>query len=366
LKEETFPLNDEQPSFSVRPAAREEYPTLIRVFNDVFHKDKDTRTLEWKYLDNPHGLSEVWVAESIEKKVVGSLAFVPRRMRIQGRDYLTLLAADGMVFPDWQRKGIFVRLLHIMFEKSWALGAPLAIAFSGRRSVKGLVRTDWDEVGLVQEWILPLRGPFLFKPIVRRAPWLAGPVGAVGDWALRNYRLKGFIQRSYTSEVKKIGRFDGALAEAGMRALEERPVYLVRDEAFLNWRYVDNPTKRHLVFGAYREQQPQGYMVMETGGGRSYVADLVALDRSVKEDLLATAVAAGLGGGGHMLHIMALEGDPMDRFLREQGFNCLPRAGLLPFMIKMGPEHGDLNPVVTDPSLWYLSHGDKDAEHMTV
>jgi hypothetical protein len=67
-----------------------------------------------------------------------------------------------------------------------------------------------------------------------------------------------------------------------------------------------------------------------------------------------------------MLFAMALPGDPIYTHLRDLGFKCLPKMGLLPFMIKMGPDQDKLHPVVIDPGNWYLSHGDKDAEHMTV
>jgi hypothetical protein len=359
-------LNPQEPTFDVRPAEPEDYDTLVKIFNEVFHKDKDRNTLEWKYLRNPHGRSHVWVATDPQGEIVGSLAFVPRKMVIQGGEYITLLASDGMVFKEWQRRGIFVRLLNIMFEKSWAMEAPLAIAFSGRRSVKGLIRTDWDEVGLVQELVLPLRGTFLFKAIIRRLAFLRGPAGALGDLLLRQGRLKGFLKRTMTSEVKAVERFDDALARAGMEALALREVYLVKDRDWLNWRFVDNPTKRHRSFGAYRNGKAAGYMVMETGNNRSYIVELLASDEEVRRDLLAQAVREGHSQGGEMLQSMALEGDGIDRFLLASGFNCLPRYGLLPFMIKMGPAGASLKRVVTDSRLWYLAHGDKDAEHMTV
>ena len=99
---EARPLTSKNPAFDVRPAEPSEYPTLVNIFNQVFKKDKDARTLEWKYLKNPHGKSFVWVAADKEGKIIGSLAFVPRKLSIDGREYPTFIAADGMVFPEWQ------------------------------------------------------------------------------------------------------------------------------------------------------------------------------------------------------------------------------------------------------------------------
>lgn len=349
----------------VRPAETSEYPTLVRIFNQVFKKDKDARTLEWKYLRNPHGKSFVWVAEDGKGELIGSLAFVPRRMCIDGREYPSFLASDGMVYPEWQRRGIFVRLLEIMFENSWASGAPLVYAFSGRRSVKGLIRTHWDEVSAVQELVLPLRGSHLFKSVIRRLPFSRPLVGAAGDLLLRQGRLRTFLNRTPGTDIRVVDRFDDAIAEMGMQALSRHRVYLKKDKDYLNWRYIDNPTGRHRCFAAYQGKDPKGFMVMENAGGLSYIVDLIAVDGEAREDLLAFAVQEGLKGGARMQESMALEGDEVNGLLLSRGFKCRPRYGLLPFMIKMGPSGDDLKPIVTDPGLWYLSHGDKDAEHMT-
>ena len=69
--------------------------------------------------------------------------------------------------------------------------------------------------------------------------------------------------------------------------------------------------------------------------------------------------------GGQMLGCMALEGDGIGAFLLEQRFKCLPRPGLLPFMIKMAPDVEDFDTDMADPGTWYLAHGDRDTEHMT-
>ena len=162
-------MNDAQASFDVRPARENEFPLLIELFNRTCRKRKTVRTFQWKYIDNPHGAAVVRVAVDPDDRVVGSLAFVPRKMRIDDREVLTLLASDGMVLEAWQRKGIFVHLLEVMFEQSWNLGAPFVVAFTGRQSVPGLIRTDWCEVGTIQDLELPVQGSFLFQRVWRRA-----------------------------------------------------------------------------------------------------------------------------------------------------------------------------------------------------
>ena len=358
-------LNDAQPSFDVRPAGEDEFPLLIELFNRMFRKQKNVRTFQWKYLDNPHGKAVVWVATDPDDRIVGSLAFVPRKMRIDGREVLTLLASDGMVFEAWQRKGIFIRLLEIMCERSWDLGAPFVVAFTGRQSVPGLIRTGWSEVGTIQDLELPVQGAFLFQRVWRLAPFLRGPLRLIGNVMLAQGRLKKVLNHAYASKIRALNHFDDALADAGRDALEDVPVSMVRDKEFLNWRYVNNPTGRHTCFGAFKDGRAAGYVVVETKGDTAYIADLLARDGDVRADLLVTAVAEALGKRCLSIRSMALEGDPMSRFLKAWGFKCAPSFRLLPFMLKMGPDPGELEKRVVDAGLWTLSHGDRDAEHMT-
>ncbi|MBU0753989.1 MAG: hypothetical protein KJ645_02545, partial [Planctomycetes bacterium] len=50
-----------------RQATKDDFQALIDVYNRAYGKNKDTRTFEWKYLQNPHGEASMWVAESDAK-----------------------------------------------------------------------------------------------------------------------------------------------------------------------------------------------------------------------------------------------------------------------------------------------------------
>jgi hypothetical protein len=252
-----------------------------------------------------------------------------------------------------------------MFDQSWARGAPLVTAFTGRQSVPGLIRTDWKEVGTIADMELPVQGVFLFQRVVRRAPFLKAPLGLIGNAMLARGRLKKVLNHTCASKIRHLDRFDDALAEAGKDALADVSVSMVRDKDFLNWRYVDNPSGRHTCFGAFQDGKAAGFLVVEVKGDTAFIADLLARDPAVRADLLITAVTEALGKRCLSIQCMALEGDAMSDFLKAWGFRCLPSLRLLPFMLRMGPGGGGLEEKVLDAGIWYLSHGDRDAEHMT-
>lgn len=356
---------NEERGWKARPAKEEEISTLIQVFNTVYHKDKGRDTLEWKYLRNPHGKAIMWVAESDDNEIVGSVAFMPRRIRIEGKEFLSHHGADAMVLPEWQRGGILITMLTEVYKQCWELGDALVHIFPNRRSVGALRKMSLHPVSNVQELELSLRGSYYFKRYINKAPFLSGLLKPLGDGLLKMGVLKQHLNHAFTTEVKSIDRFDDAIADAGMEALQEAPVFMVRDTAFLNWRYVDNPTKRHRSFAAFRDGKPVGYMVMEAEGGRAYIADLLALDLAAKEDLLVTAVKKARESGAEMLQCMSLVDDGVNKMLRFRGFRPLPDFRLVPLMINVGPAGASSNKILADPTQWYTSHGDRDVEHMT-
>ncbi|MHC4941796.1 MAG: GNAT family N-acetyltransferase [Planctomycetota bacterium] len=355
----------EKKSWHPRPARKEEIGTLSRIYNEVYEKDEENKYLEWKYLANPHGEAIIWVAESDTGEIVGSLAFMPRRMRIRGDEYDTYHGADAMVDSGWQRQGIMIALFNNMYDQCWSLGAPVAHMFPNRRSLGVLHKLSMHPVSLVQELELSLRGAHLFRRALYRLPFAEGLLGPAGDFMLRKGRLKPFFRHPFTTQITPIERFDDGLAEVAKEALKPQPVYMVRDRDWLNWRFLDNPTRRHRCFAAHRDSEPVGYLVMETGGDKAFLSDLQALDEAAREDLLATAIQKAHKAGAHMLQSMALEGDGVTKFLRRMGFDALPEHRLMPFMIQIGPEGEALREALTDSSAWYLAHGDRDVEHMT-
>lgn len=352
----------EKPVWQARPAKKEELDALLGVYNQVYKKNEDRKLLQWKYHDNPHGEAVMWVGENDSGEIVGSVAFMPRKMLVNGKECLSHHGADAMVLPEWQRQGVLITLLTQVYNQCWEMGDVMVHIFPNRRSVGALRKMGLHPVSLVQELELPLTGSYLFKRAVHKLPFLKGPADLFGSMLLGSRR---FSKHRFSTQIEPISRFDDALADVAMQALADFPLALVRDRDFLNWRYIDTPKKRHRAFGAFRDSRACGYLVMETAGGRSYIADLLALDEEAREDLLTTAVKEADRAGAEMLQCMALKGDSMDRLLCKTGFEPLPDPRLVPLMINIGTAGEEHRSLFVDPVKYYVSHGDRDVEHMT-
>jgi hypothetical protein len=140
-----------------------------------------------------------------------------------------------------------------------------------------------------------------------------------------------------------------------------------RDAAYLNWRFLDNPSGLHRALGLYRGSELAGYVVVQLareGERIGWLVDALAPE----ERVLGAALAAGLGAletaGCAAARATAVDGSYWSRTLRAAGF-LPPQADnhLIVIAYLHRPEHA-LARAALDASAWYLTDGDRDDETM--
>ncbi len=99
---------------------------------------------KWKYFDNPAGHAIVY--EALYKgKTVGSYGVIPEFYWIDGVIKKTYQAVEAMTHPDFQRKGLFVKLAQLVQQDASNQEKELLmIAFPGTQSFGGFVnKLNW-------------------------------------------------------------------------------------------------------------------------------------------------------------------------------------------------------------------------------
>lgn len=213
------------PDYELREYRAGDLPSLLDCFNQVFRAGdpahKDRTPLEWKYLfeDNPAG-RRVWLA-LCEGRVVAQYAALPARVWMAGAERTFAQIVDSMVHPEHRsglkRPGLFVLTALPFFE-----------AYGGRDK-------DWVHYGWPVESAWRIGKTFLKYEVVRTQTVLArGP-----DPAARR-----------PPEVELLARFDDQARWLYDRCAGDFGASTIRDAAYLNWRFVDNPFHRYQLFGA--------------------------------------------------------------------------------------------------------------------
>ena len=143
--------------FRFRLVAEENLASLSEMFDLCFGIKVDDRYFRWKYLGNPAG--PVVAFEALDGDVPAAFyGVIPELYVIQGQISRIYQSMDTATHPAYQRRGLFVKLATMTYERVKALDGHLEIiGFPGTQSHPGFVKKlGWKTVHDL---------PFLFAPV---------------------------------------------------------------------------------------------------------------------------------------------------------------------------------------------------------
>ena len=282
---------------SYQPAQRDDY---LRLLHDAWGDDAlSGAEFDWWFARNPAG-SLMSVARD-DGRVLGVASHSLYRMVLGGEERLASFSVHATTDPAARGRGIFVALERKHEQEAQERGVVVVLAFASAPTAPlFLGPLGWQEIGRLRIWARPL------------------PAGG--------------------RDAQEIDRFEGGDIAAGW------PNHIVRDAAYLNWRYLDSPRD----YAAYRVRD--GYAVLghkrHRGRQVALVADLAGPVRP-----LLRACIGGVRPGTRLL--FGLPGPGEAAAYLSCGFVPTPRT--LNFMGK--PLAGSLD---TDPRAWRMTLGDTD------
>jgi len=349
-----------------REAGPHDRDAQCQLFNTCFRKQKGVDTFVWKYERNPHGPAVGRLALDAAGRIVGAYSYVPRRFRRDGQRIVLAQASDAMVAPEARRQGIFTGLDDIVCEATGALGVPLAFAYSGRLSYTGFLGNGWKDIGRASVWRYRYRSERGLLRLGRIAPLatlLAGPQDALFARRDRRRFAAGELR------LQRIGRFDDGITPLCEACVPARGLVGERDAAWLNWRYVDNPSRRQecYLLPGKAPGPPAGLLVAEFVDGNAFLVDHLAADEGAREALLHDFARLGWQRGMHEATALLFDHHPSVSLLARQGWTRpLHRKlfrDIFPFIVR--PCRADAGAADEDIRRWLLADGDRDAEHMS-
>lgn len=257
----------------------------------VWGERPDEAELAWFYEANPVRPASVLLAEEDGRTVgTAAIAFVP--MSIGGERLEVGMPLRVATDPDYRGRGIFRELEEANEERVKGLGVRLLLTVPNAASAPVFIgKLGWSPLPPLRVW---------------------------SRWRLWSGKLRS----------TSVERFvDLPAAEAG------GPDRVLRDEAWLNWRFVDSPTRYALLQGA-------GYAVVR---GRGRIGVLAAVEGELIAD-------AGRAAGGNAL----IAAPPP--WLRSR----YTRAGYLPTHRRFTLLGKSLDPELAVPASPHFELGDLD------
>lgn len=309
-------------------------PGLYALMRTVWGSYMPEKEFEWWYEQNPVRPGTITLAVA-DGEVAGMLAMSYARMRLGDREGLAAFAIDGATHPDFRGRGIFQALELENERRAAEAGAEIAVGFTNPMAGPILVgRVGWKDVRRLRLWARVLRP----LAVLRR----------------RGERGRGLRPRASRGGVEPLERFDRQAEELARIAAPAGTDHVVRDAAYLNWRYAESP-RGYRCLGAFREGRLAGFAVFghKVHGGISaaYVADLVAPSPADARALLRRGVDEARGGADA---VVALPGTRVGS-LAAVGFVPTPQTIRL-----IGKPLTEVVRLPADGRRWHFSLGDSD------
>jgi len=337
-----------------------EYPESDVGLPEFFH---------WQCNQNPAGRPIIRVAyECQQNQIVGEIWGLPMGLQVgQEMQYATLIV-NGVVRRDFRHKGLVTQIGRESFADALAQrGIEFTISIPSPASYKADTKYMYGvDLGRI---------PLLIKPL----DWAALLTYKTGHPRLSRFAaafLKQVVPpgartvRSDAITLHKSECFDESFSELWERTRHKRPVAVVRDDAWLNWRYKEIPTRRYNVMIAQAGSEMIGYVVTRQttlqGVSCGMIVDLwVEPTRRGRQaaymliqEVTGTFVSQGLQIAGALM----LPGTEEYAALRQAGYWVCPRflePQPIPLCIRWHTETAPRYPL-NDLSNWFFTMGDYD------
>jgi hypothetical protein len=264
-----------------------------------------------------------------------------------------------MAAPEFRRRGLLTHVGQYAYERYREGGVPFVLGLPNEQWGSRAAALGWQPLFPLQWLIRPLQPQQLIarrlgQPLAAR--WLAwlGWLAAL-PWRPATRRDPavqcGPIQAA-GPEIDGLWRENSAAPDFSV----------VRDSAWLRWRYLSPPASQYHVWLARRGDQVAGYLAyrLEERQGRrlAFIVELWCpaddrARRSLLHDVLAELAAAGV----ELVATLAVPGSEVHRFWRRAGFFFSWGA----FTVQLVPLDPDLSfSELADPGRWAIFGGDFD------
>ena len=307
----------------------------------------------WKYGNGPGESNRVRVAVGTEG-LIGVVALLPRCIKLEGRILTAFEMGDILTAAGYRRQGVFSALGREVCEAAASMGA------------LSYVKPNADSAPV-------LLNHLGFRPLVELET-LARPIGISRILAQRFGRVFGACGRALdklfavraTSGPPFVTReptFTEEFDQLWDAVASDYPAIVVRDRAYLEWRYEQNPTRYTVLAARDGIGRLQGYgvgLVVQCAGKRiGYLVDILTRreDRATQVALVKAILRSSADDGAQTVYTWVVKApasvqSTLRSSLRSVGF--FPRDGGWVLW----------RPSIDDPSrdqrAWYLTMADFD------
>ena len=247
--------------YAFREADRSDFPKITFFFNNLNYGLKEEKWLEWKYLKNPFGQGRIFLMEDSNNHIKGTLGYIPRVIINRETGPLRVMESVDLFFaPEARGKRLFPKIQRFAMN---LINTPL-IAFPNKRSERITLQLGWQTLAPLESWYLPIE--WVRHPPKHTSKYLHSLIGLLG----RIYAAFCLIGDSKNSKIKPVNKFRHEFNKKSNRT------WFRHSLNYLNWRFIDNPTREYTAFEFYENEDLTGYCVLGVQGSSAMIYDFFA------------------------------------------------------------------------------------------
>lgn len=142
-------------NYSIRKLKNNEFDLLIPLMQDCFGMTVNIEYFEWKFINNPAGFVEGFIATSETGEIAAYYGVIPEVYITDGKKKIIYQSCDTMTHSSHRRKGLFERLALHCYEYLKHENKLFVIGFGGSQSAPGLLKFGWVHVFNMKYYFFP-------------------------------------------------------------------------------------------------------------------------------------------------------------------------------------------------------------------
>jgi GNAT superfamily N-acetyltransferase len=316
---------------------------------------------DWKYEANPFNFfadPDILLLKN-GNDIIGMEGTMSLRVSILGKEYWIKNFCDLVIHPDYRGQGLSRKI-----TKQFIVDHPMGFSWLNeisQKTVAPLSTSRYTRLLFLFRLIDPSQ--VIYKTTGNRflRYWGSLITSATHHFAYLLHRRPSSTKLT----VSQVTTFDYRVNSLWKRASRNYPVIIVRDQSYLNWRFVHRPDAKYILFTATRGDDLVGFIVLRViekfGLKCGYLTDFLVENRSssLLKYLLYEAIDFLRHEGTAIIICLATM-----HFFRHTFYHM----GFIPWRLKAKFFSPRLNS--SDPELqifrisrqWYLTMGDGDLE----
>ncbi len=345
-----------------RPLGDEDLDQLAAMISAMSSYSPDTSQVRaltgdyyrWMYWRNPAGKAHTCCA-IYRDTLICSFAISPKRVRIGSRELVIGKTMDMFTHPDFQGLRLMSRVSREVFEAARANGIALLYVTPSVNSYP-IFTKKWGYVEAFDNHFLvrPLKPSAMLSTIVR--PGIIGRLAGLPiDLALET--AGHLLPPPSGYELQTVESF-GPETDALWERCRGNGIALVRDSAYMNWRYRDNPDQYFQFHVHRRGSGLAGILVLKhtlrRGCRVGEIVDFLAPEGEVetRQAILRLGIERLREDGCVFVQTWSIKDSALEGDFKRSGF--VIRRKKVPVLLSPGAEIGEFY----DKERWFLTQGD--------